>query len=374
MVRLFIENNEVELDNTVQFAITKQFEDLSNPTDIINEWSKTISIPFTEKNNNLFGHIYCPDKVIVSGGTIGVSFNPLLKLDFRLEWNNAVIMSGYAKMNQVKQTNGKGTYEITLFGILGKVFQEMQKITFDSSNSDSEYYIDGGKYVSETINKELVKQSWQSSGQTTDVLKETTDSGYSITDILGFAPNNSFNEGFDYKSYQPDLYVSKQFTEVLDATTFETDTGVSPSTAIPNGLQPREIGEFRSYLQLPWIYWNKLFKIFKTKAESVTNYKFYLDSSWFNTSNPYWNDLVYMLKPFNVKNGSRMENSYIASYYNQTGSSSLHMWNFSNPSYTTTYNNNGFVYSTNYENISLYDSVNWHPHLSGAARRLSHFG
>ena len=55
--RLFIENREIELDETVQFAITKQFEDLINPTAIINEWSKTVSIPFTASNNALLGHI-----------------------------------------------------------------------------------------------------------------------------------------------------------------------------------------------------------------------------------------------------------------------------------------------------------------------------
>ena len=47
MIRLFIENTEVELLEKVQFAITKAYEDLDNPTNIKNDWSKTISIPFT---------------------------------------------------------------------------------------------------------------------------------------------------------------------------------------------------------------------------------------------------------------------------------------------------------------------------------------
>ena len=64
MLRLFIEDKEVELNESVQVAITKQFEDLSNPTTIINDWSKTVSIPFTQNNHKLFGHIYNPDRVI----------------------------------------------------------------------------------------------------------------------------------------------------------------------------------------------------------------------------------------------------------------------------------------------------------------------
>ena len=163
MIQLFIENNEIEISDDVQIAITKQFEELSNPTTIINDWSKTVSIPFTENNNRIFGHIYNIDKLIVSGSSlVGIYFNPLLKLDFRIVWNGDILITGYAKMNKIKQSKGKGTYEITLFGQLGKIFQEMQKITFDTSDT-SNYVIDGSQYVSEYINKSIVSNSWNSS-------------------------------------------------------------------------------------------------------------------------------------------------------------------------------------------------------------------
>ena len=51
--QLFIEGYEVELNDKVQFLLNKQFEELDNPTVICNDWSKTVSIPFTEKNNTL---------------------------------------------------------------------------------------------------------------------------------------------------------------------------------------------------------------------------------------------------------------------------------------------------------------------------------
>jgi hypothetical protein len=61
-IELYIENQPIELDKNVTFAITKQFEDLSNPTTIINDWTKTINIPFTKKNNTIFGGIFSPDR------------------------------------------------------------------------------------------------------------------------------------------------------------------------------------------------------------------------------------------------------------------------------------------------------------------------
>lgn len=309
MTRLFIENIEIELDKSVQFAITKEFEDLSNPTAIINDWSKTVSIPFTQKNNKTFGHIYNPDKVTVSNSGMGINFDPLKKLDFRLEWNNNVLMVGYAKMIEIKQNNGKGTYELTLFGQLGKVFQEMKKITFDTTTTDTDYLINGSQYVNEYINRNLVYNCWNNEGQTQSELKKKTDNGYNVTDIIGFAPNNSFSEGFEHTTYQSGNETSETFEETL-GDNFTSATGVEPNTVIPNGLLPREIGEYRSYLQLPFIYWNKLFQIFKEKAEELTGYDIELDNEWFNELNPYWYNLVYMLKPLDNKSEEIRTNLY----------------------------------------------------------------
>ena len=302
MIKLFLNNINIDLTEDVSFPITREFEELSNPTILINDWSKTISIPFTQHNNKAFGHIYNVDRVVVDAGTgktMEIYFDPTQKMDMRLEWNNDVIMMGYAKMNQIKQVNGKGTYEITLFGQLGKLFQQMKNITFDQTTDNTEYIIDGSLYVDEVIDKDLVYQSWMSGGQDTMVLKHKGESGYHVTDIIGFAPNNSFSDEFDYKTFQYGNE-GRLFTDVL-GTGFTTDTGVKPDTAIPNGLLPREIGEYRSYHQLPFIYWNKLWQIFTEKAEEVTGYNVELDDTWFNESNPYWFDLVYMLKSFDAK-------------------------------------------------------------------------
>lgn len=313
MIRLFIENNELEITQDISVAITKQFEDLTNPTHIINDWSKSVSIPFSVKNNQIFGYIFKEDRLTTggtSGASVGLYFDPLKKLDMRIEWSGAILMMGYAKLNEIKQVKGKGTYELTLFGQLGKLFQDMKKITFDKSTTDTDYFIDGSTWVDEKINRSLVYNSWTSSGQTHEALYpkklEVQGGGtidhpaYNITDIIGFAPNNSFSENFKYDTYQVNSNTSDTFENYL-GDSFKEDTGVEPKTVIPNGLLPREYGEYRSYHQLPFIYWNKLFQIFQNKAESITGYTFDLDSSWFNSSNPYWYNLVYMLKPFETK-------------------------------------------------------------------------
>lgn len=313
--KLFIEGEELVLNEDVQVAITKQFEDVSNPTTVINDWSKTVNIPMCSTNNKIFGHLYDPKKAIVASSDpnqklTGVYFDPTKKLNFRLEYGSAVIMVGYAKMNSVTKQRGKGTYNLTLNGELGKIFQIMNKITFDTNSEESDYIIDGSKYVESNINKELVYDSWNSTGQSNYLISPSC----TINDYIGFAPNNTYYEEFDPKSYQSSSNTATQFTETLKSQWDDGNggyvTGIDPGTAIPDGMLPRDIGEFRSYYQTPYIYWNKLWQIFQAKSESLTGYKWSLDSSWFNEYNPYYSKLIYMLKPFNVKDGTNLENHY----------------------------------------------------------------
>ena len=322
--RLFIENQEVELNGSTSFPITKTFEDLSDPTAIISDWSKTVSIPFTESNNKLFGHIYNPDKAIIAGGSnVGVYFDPTKKLSFRLEYMDSVVMSGYAKMATIKRSKNSGSYEVNLFGELGKVFQEMKLITFDQTTTDDKYLINGARYVDGYITKELVQSCWGQNQSNLNLVdkyyyqlntdgtqKKTLNLSYKTTDYINFAPNNSFSKDFDYKTYQLGVSRSKTFAETLDDS-FAEKTGLSGETVIGEGLLPRDIGEFRSYLQLPYIYFNKLFQIFNEKVKTVTGYTPYLDWSWFNEANPYWKDLVYMLQPLASESGNNIKNSYV---------------------------------------------------------------
>lgn len=233
MCRLFIENVEVDLDESVQFAITRQLEDITNPTTIINSWSKTVEIPFTIHNNELFGSIFSPDRIPVSSATLntGIYFNPLKKMDFRLQYDDMVVMVGYGKMTEIKRESDKDVYCVTLFGELGKVLSEMKKITFDTTSDDTDYIIDGSYYVNEMIDRYLINDSWTSTGQTTP----NVASGQSFTNYIGFAPNNSYCPNFDYKTFQRASGESYTFTEALDERSFSEHTGIDSSTAIDIG-------------------------------------------------------------------------------------------------------------------------------------------
>lgn len=509
-IRLFIEEQEIELQEEVQVSITRQLEELTNPTVICNDYTKTVKIPMTSQNNQIFGNIYSPDRITVdqpdnlllnmtngneltmsgnffhtdkeypvqyghpeflypetlynqywptevsmssiSGYTVyrgvpsvsygafipettdlgrkgftftlsssntgtqryltlrvngtpsslgglvpyvvfdltdfengtysfsfetvkfdtaskevdiknvvlaksdkvvwmedvinpfGIYFDPMKKLNFRLEWNGDILMQGYTKLLAAKQENGKGYYEVTLNGEIGKIFQELKKITFDPSVSgdteNSKYYIDGSQYVSTAMSKELVYSAWTAQQSTYNILSTYCK----ITDILGFAPCNAFDDGFDYTTYQDSVTSSKKFTDALNDVNFSGLTKIDPETVIPDGMTPRGIGEYRSYLQQPYIYFNKLFQIFKIKSEQLTGYKFDLDSGWFVTTNPHWFRTVTMLKKLDMERNRILPElvTYADSskqyHYNFAGQSNLQNFDYNATAHTVTVN------------------------------------
>ena len=305
-IQLFIEGQELELTEAVKFAITKQFDDLTNPTTIINDWSKTVEIPFSLKNNQIFGHIYDPHRVILAGDstlTTGIYFDPTKKLDFKLVYNSQVIMTGYAKMISVKQNNGNGVYEIVLSGQLGKLFQEMNKITLDNSQSDSEYYINGRDYFEAQMSAQLIKDCWDD---------PEGNSATNPSKYIGFAPCEVTQEDdIDYTVYQNTSNEIEKLSDVLETRDFTNKAGIPAEKVIDKGMSPRGIGEFRSYKQIPYIHFNRLFEIFSDKVQQITGYTVHLDDDFKNANEQTnFGKLKFILKRFDAKNTADYNNQY----------------------------------------------------------------
>lgn len=337
-VQLFIENKEVQLSDNVSFAITKQFDTLSNPTLIVNDWSKTVDLPFSVKNNQIFNHLYDPHRLITASDNefrTGVYFDPTRKLDFKLYYRGTLFMTGYAKMNSVKRSNGTGSYNITLNGQMGKLFQELKKLNFTSKD---EY--DLSDFFSSVINKELIYDSW-----TTLPNKALPLSTASINDIIGWAPTiHGLNPSFDSNTVELDNNKTESFKDMLE-NKYKT-AQVDIDSVIGDGLTDRQYGEYRSYYQIPFIHTSRLFEILKLKTYELTGYSIYLDPDFFGVNNPYFNSTVMLLKQLENSNVDSKDYRYspgiytpsssmtLAYYQNSDAHYSANTWNMKNDDYS----------------------------------------
>lgn len=301
-IQLFLEGYEMELDNSISFPLNRQYEQLDDPTVIKNDWSNTVKIPFTLANNKIFGNIFDIERDVanysedeVAGPNIGLYFNPSKKIPFYLSFNGSIITNGYAKLNEVDVQNR--TYNVTLYGQLGNTISELMKCTFNPSEEglEEKYYLRNMLSDGLELNKTLVKQSWDN-----DTPQLSLD-GCGDTDIIGFAPSyHGLNDEFDSKSYlrQGDSGVElRTFGDWLNKMK-EIDYGDS---IVGDGFNERQVGEYRSYYQKPYIYVNKLWQLMVATSESICEYPLVLDPGWFNANNPDYTDCVYILPNYDLK-------------------------------------------------------------------------
>lgn len=296
-IALYIENQEIEMDKELDFAINRTYDELQNPTTILNDWSKTIEIPMTVNNNQLFGSIFNVERRLVSGGSTnrGVYFNPTKKANFKLMYNQGILMSGYAKLASVDNVNH--TYQINLFGEVGNTFLELLKCSFNiSEETEMKYQIPN--YIQDDIlTKELVRDSWLNDSPRLSL----DDEECGTTDIIGFTPTIC---GLP-SNFQADTMIDDNGEFVKIGELINTVKGITyGESIIGDGLTERQMGQFRIWNEKPYIYVNKLWQMMVKKSEEICEYPLRLDKVWFNKNNPYYTDLIYFCTDYNKSNNT----------------------------------------------------------------------
>lgn len=281
-LQLYIEDLEIELNEEVELVLNKRFDDFQNPTNIVNDNSLSLNIPFTDCNHKVFGGLFNVERRAIAGEVnIGMSYNPNYKASFRLMYNGNIIMSGYIKMLYVD--NVDRSYVCELYGEVGNTITELQKCTFD--NEDAKYKIPN--YLQSTVlTKELVRDSWLNDSPRLSL----DDEDIQDTDIVGFMPTE---RGLP-DNFQPDtiLDANGEFIKMSDVLNELRQINYGDSL-IKKGLTERQWGQYRTWNQKPYVYVNKLWQMMEKKSKEICEYPLRLDKFWFNKDNPYYSQLIY---------------------------------------------------------------------------------
>lgn len=184
-VELYINGELIETDPTITFPLTKQFADLTSPSDIITEYSKQIKVPFSKNNDRALGYMKSLDSMSEWLGVV----DPTRRLPFRLVYNNSNIMEGYCRVTSIVRRGDSGYYNVVLYGELGRLFRELRRLTFDPKDTDGELIGSAFGDVNCIAPNILLGMTEQNS--------MTGDSWY---DIIGFVPNTARNKDFNNKS------------------------------------------------------------------------------------------------------------------------------------------------------------------------------
>ena len=286
--QLYIANKLADLDGESIITMTYAHEDSDNPTIVKNNFSKSISLPATSNNNDIFGHIYDLKRVtdLVDGKTSGVNFNALKRTPFQLFVNGDLAESGYIQLTNIVNNNGNVRYTIQAYGGLGDF---LYNLMYDEENekrslADLQYGITGysGEPANEmdfNICKEVVKEAWNNMPR---------GGNNRLFDVINFVPAyNGVPKDFESKkvlfNYDAAMGIPRTFDDI------HTTYNGYGMLELDEAVDEAETRDLRSYLQRPCLSVRALFEAC-CRPENNGGYSVELDKTFFNEENALYND------------------------------------------------------------------------------------
>lgn len=278
-IELFLDGNPVEIDKDIDFVLNKQFTELTDLTSIIVDYTKTVKVPMTPRNNELFNYVYKLEHQVLMNEDI-ISYDPSQKINMTMTFNGSIVMDGYAVLNSVNLK--EKVYEINLYGQLGSIFSSLKEKVLDE-------YLNGtnGWWKTIKMNAQTVATSFRNQ---THSLNWNSFNWY---DFFGFAPqmigkSDNFNTG-GYEEYGTGDV--KNFVDVINTTRNITYADIY----VKDGLDFNQYTEIRSYMTRPYVYVDKIIQLVQNEINNgdYNGYTMTLDPDWFNHTNPYYNDLCF---------------------------------------------------------------------------------
>jgi hypothetical protein len=126
LTKIYINNEQIDLKEDVSIPLNFNIADIREPEKRSTTWSKTVILPGTTFNNDLFSNIWNVNAVINSTGTTNFSpnFNPNLKAQAEITYNEAIQFKGICQLLNVNVTDKyEIEYEVAFFGELQNVYQ-----------------------------------------------------------------------------------------------------------------------------------------------------------------------------------------------------------------------------------------------------------
>lgn len=296
-IRLFINGEEIEFSQDPKILLNYKETELHNPTIVRNSFTKQIQVEGTNRNNDIFGHIW--ELTRVQDG----NFNPIKKADFQLFVNGELSQKGYCKLDKVTRTNNTAQYSLTLYGGLGSFFFNLTYDQDDAGNTKKT--LASLKYATEwsaepdmnfTIDKDNVYEAW---GQI---------AGFGTTsnprwNIINFIPAlNGIPGDFDaakvlINNYKLNTGGASGFRTgtTIDGVTYKPVLGGTLNQngyslgEMPHDLQEWQTRDLRCYNQRPCVSMRAIIDAC-CQPENNGGYQVKLDEHFFHAFNPYYYD------------------------------------------------------------------------------------
>ena len=232
MTRIFLEDNELDISQGLTNQITYAIDDLRNLDSKSTSFTKTIIIPGTTNNNNIFGNIFefnNANDYNPSSQNVLSNFNAMVNAFARIEVNGLQIMKGHLRLLEIVRDGASIEYECAIIGELGSFISTLGNLRLE----DLDFSAYNHTYISDNIT-----QSWEVSGTRGANNSTGYGTGY-FYPLIDYGQNSTNKIDFKLNTFRPSFFVKQYIDKMFDYTDYTYDstflnTNFFKSLLIPN--------------------------------------------------------------------------------------------------------------------------------------------
>jgi len=235
----------VDLYDSVPMPINKSIVDIREPDKRQSDYSKSLTIPGTANNHQIFSAIFNIDRSTINSSTLNFNpdFNPNLKADAILYRKGIAQLIGYIQLVSIKNVDGAIEYECVIIGKFANLFQDLGELNLaqlDLSEFDHVW------------NKTNVQNSWA-----TSIIKNGTTyvnfnasgqpngAGYVYPLIDRGNSNTSAENDYNFGTMYPAVYAKQVVDSIFAGAGYRYESNFFNSQRFKNLIIPYCGGDFR---------------------------------------------------------------------------------------------------------------------------------
>lgn len=216
MTRLFIEDNELDINANFSQQITYAIDDLNNLDSKSTSFSKTIVLPATTNNNRLFGNIF---EFANSNFTndfqpnVLYNFNASKSAKARIEVDGLQVMKGVLRLLEIIIDGDHIEYEVALFGELGGFFSKLiaKKLNGNVNGVDD---LDFSAYNTNWTYS-AITNSWANWNNGNGIIFPLIDYGNVSYNIPTTSPTYFAKKDYQYTAFRPAFFVREIIDKII---------------------------------------------------------------------------------------------------------------------------------------------------------------
>jgi hypothetical protein len=218
--RLFIEGFEADTLGDIDVEFTFSVADITDIERRNTSFSKTLTLPSTARNQQLFGNIFdiSVSNDIFEGANIGQNFNPAKQAKAQIFLDNVKIFDGVLRMSKINNLEGNIVYEVNVFGRLRDILDALGDKTLAELDFDD---------YDHTWNRANVEDSWTRTEWVEggdNYVYPLVDYGDNFSFIYGTASPN-----FQFRGFKPAVFVTEILKRIFSEAGFIVEAPIFES-------------------------------------------------------------------------------------------------------------------------------------------------